>query len=188
MITQRRKLNGIHILYDDSGRPLTDLVELKHRIVHYYKELLGKAVARVPLDHGVVDSGPKLTDKCRDALLLPIQAKEVKDALWAIGNKKAPSLDGFTAAFYKASWSIVGRDITRAVAEFFDTGKLLKQVNATALILIPKGDSPRTIKEYRPLACCNVLLKIITKILANCLSATLSTVVSTNQGKSKRDA
>lgn len=61
-------------------------------------------------------------------------------------------------------------------------GNLLKQINATALVLIPKGDTPWTIREYHLFACCNVLLKIITKVLASRLNASLPEVVSTHQG------
>lgn len=64
---------------------------------------------------------------------------------------------------------------------FFATGKLLKQVNAIALILIPKNEAPCTINEHMSLACCNVILKVITKILANRLSVSLPLVVSSNQ-------
>lgn len=49
-------------------------------------------------------------------------------------------------------------------------------------MLILKNDNPRTIKEYRPLSCCNVLFKIITKRLANRLKSVLPKIVSTYQG------
>ncbi|KAL0439727.1 UNVERIFIED_CONTAM: hypothetical protein Slati_2455700 [Sesamum latifolium] len=38
----------------------------------------------------------------------------------------------------EAAWPIVGREVTQAILNFFATGKLLKQVNATLLLLIPK--------------------------------------------------
>lgn len=69
-----------------------------------------------------------------------------------------------------------------AVADFFKTGKLCKQVNATALTLIPKGESPRTIREFRPSVCCNVILKIITKVLATRLSSVLPHIIHSGQG------
>lgn len=34
--------------------------------------------------------------------------------------------------------SIIGKDITRAIQDFFDAGRMLKEINATAIALIPK--------------------------------------------------
>lgn len=69
-----------------------------------------------------------------------------------------------------------------AVKEFFGSGRLLKHINATTLILLPKGENPKTIKEYRPLACCNVLMKIITKVIASRIKRVLQTIISPVQG------
>ncbi|KAL2248032.1 UNVERIFIED_CONTAM: hypothetical protein Sindi_2655500 [Sesamum indicum] len=55
---------------------------------------------------------------------------------------KAPSLDGYSSGFYKAAWPVVGVEVTRAVLDFFSTGRLLKQVNSTLLALIPKVHTP----------------------------------------------
>lgn len=69
-----------------------------------------------------------------------------------------------------------------AVQEFFVNGRLLRQINATTLVLLPKCEQPHSIREYQPLAYCNVLLKIITKILATRLSDSLVGAVSKHQG------
>lgn len=54
-------------------------------------------------------------------------------------------------------------------------------VNATALSLIPKKMDAETIKDYRPIACCNFLYKIISKVLANRLKNTLPEAIELNQ-------
>nr|GEZ11693.1 hypothetical protein [Tanacetum cinerariifolium] len=43
-------------------------------------------------------------------------------------------------AFFKKGWDVVGNDVCRVVWDFFDNGKLLKEVNHTFLTLIPKVD------------------------------------------------
>lgn len=116
------------------------------------------------------------------SLLAPVTRTEIKAALWSIANHKSPGLDGFSSGFYKSAWSVVGDFVIAAVKEFFETRKLLKQVNSTALVLIPKIDQPRSMKEYRPLACCNVLFKIITKIMANRLREVMPSIISAYQG------
>lgn len=39
-----------------------------------------------------------------------------------------------------------------AIQEFFRKGKLLGEVNATVIALIPKVQSPRKVSEFRPIA------------------------------------
>ncbi|GJR59307.1 putative RNA-directed DNA polymerase [Tanacetum coccineum] len=64
------------------------------------------------------------------------------DAMFSIGDDKAPGPDGFTSTFFKKSWDLVGNDVCRAVREFFNNGQLLKEINHTFLALIPKVATP----------------------------------------------
>ncbi|KAL0294421.1 UNVERIFIED_CONTAM: hypothetical protein Sradi_6889000 [Sesamum radiatum] len=79
--------------------------------------------------------------------------------------RQAPGPDGYSAGFYKAAWSVIGGEVTQAILDFFRNGRLLKQINATLISLIPKVNSPAVVAEFRPISCCNVLYKAITKIL-----------------------
>ncbi|GJU27334.1 hypothetical protein Tco_1165955 [Tanacetum coccineum] len=62
----------------------------------------------------------------------------LRRAMFDIGDDKAPGPDGYTSAFFKKGWDVVGQDVCRAVHDFFVNGKLLKEVNHTFLALIPK--------------------------------------------------
>nr|GEY03267.1 hypothetical protein [Tanacetum cinerariifolium] len=89
--------------------------------------------------------------------------------------------DGFTAAFFKDTWDIIGVDVIKAVKEFFTNGRLLKELNHTVIALIPKVNTPARVTDYRPISCCNVLFKCISKIIANRLKVSLKRLVSPNQ-------
>nr|GEU37737.1 hypothetical protein [Tanacetum cinerariifolium] len=65
-------------------------------------------------------------------------SQEVKSAMFSMGNDKSPGPDGFTAAFFKDTWDIIGVDVIKAVKEFFINGRLLKELNHTIIALIPK--------------------------------------------------
>ncbi|GJW84458.1 hypothetical protein Tco_0157603 [Tanacetum coccineum] len=90
-------------------------------------------------------------------MVRPVTSQEVKEAMFSMGNDKAPSPDGYTAAFFKESWDIISKDVTMAVQEFFVNGKLLKELNHTLIALIPKVTAPSRINDYRPISCCNVM-------------------------------
>ncbi|XP_075111508.1 uncharacterized protein LOC142181830 [Nicotiana tabacum] len=47
----------------------------------------------------------------------------------------------------------------------FEGIDLCKAINCTTITLIPKVKNPTNIKEFRPISCCTVLYKIISKIL-----------------------
>nr|GEU79886.1 RNA-directed DNA polymerase, eukaryota, reverse transcriptase zinc-binding domain protein [Tanacetum cinerariifolium] len=67
-----------------------------------------------------------------------IQDKEIKDALFDIDSDKAYGPDGYSFKFFKKAWVVVGDEFLLAVKEFFKSGQLLGEINATIIALIPK--------------------------------------------------
>lgn len=72
-----------------------------------------------------------------------------------------------TSEFFKESWLVIGDDVTVAVQSFFLKGFLPKGLNSTILALIPKKEEAKEMKDYRPISCCNVIYKVISKLIAN---------------------
>ncbi|GJR43474.1 RNA-directed DNA polymerase, eukaryota, reverse transcriptase zinc-binding domain protein [Tanacetum coccineum] len=106
---------------------------------------------------------------------------EIKMAIFDIEDSKAPGPDGFTAAFFKKAWKVIGNDFCKAVKEFFRSGRMLGEINATLISLIPKVDTPNKVTDFRPIACCNVLYKCISKVITNRIKPVLGMLVSNNQ-------
>ncbi|KAL0291807.1 UNVERIFIED_CONTAM: hypothetical protein Sradi_7012900 [Sesamum radiatum] len=114
-------------------------------------------------------------------LIAPVTQSEIKAAFFDISEDSAPGPDGYTSAFYKAAWPEIGPDIIAAITEFFDSGRLLKQLNATTLVLIPKVQLPVRVAEFRPIACCNVLYKAISKIIVGRMQRVLHRLIDCSQ-------
>ena len=56
----------------------------------------------------------------------------------SMAGDKAPGLDGFTVAFFKACWEVVKDDNMSFFHEFHERGSFEKSLNATFVALIPK--------------------------------------------------
>ncbi|GJV56857.1 RNA-directed DNA polymerase, eukaryota, reverse transcriptase zinc-binding domain protein [Tanacetum coccineum] len=114
-------------------------------------------------------------------MIRSVNDKEIKEALYDICDNNCPGPYGYTAKFYKNAWTVVGSDVCEAVSDFFKNGKLLGKVNATLITLVPKSTTPIKVSDYRPIACCNVLYKIISKILTNRIKSALCKIISPSQ-------
>lgn len=117
----------------------------------------------------------------RDSLISEIKDEEIRKVLFSMPNDKSPGPDGFTSEFFKASWPIVGKDFLVAIMSFFVKGFLPKGVNSTILALIPKTNDVKEMKDYCPISCCNVIYKVISKLIANRLKGILPKFISGNQ-------
>ena len=71
----------------------------------------------------------------------------------------------------------MGNQFCQAVKEFFSSGSLLKQINHTTVVLIPKNAHASVVTDYRPISCCNVLYKVISKILATRMVPVLGSII-----------
>ena len=94
---------------------------------------------------------------------------------------KALGLDGMPPLFYQSFWLEIGLDVFEAILSFLNSGTLLKSINHTFITLIPKVNSPKNVSEYRPISLCNVLYKILSKVIANRLKPILNSIVSEAQ-------
>ena len=115
-----------------------------------------------------------------DKLMLTngVTAEEVQKVLFSMPSNKSLGPDVYSCEFFKETWQMVGKDFVVAIQSFFKTGFLPKGVNSTILALIPKRKEATVMKDYRPISCCNVLYKVISKILANRLKLILPKFIS----------
>jgi hypothetical protein len=108
-------------------------------------------------------------------------ASEVRQDLFQMHPTKAPSPDGMSAIFFQTYWHIVGHDFTSAILDFLNSGNMLRCVNFTHIVMIPKTKFPESITQFRPISLCNVIYKTISKVLANRLKVILPSIISESQ-------
>jgi len=107
----------------------------------------------------------------------PVTKEEVSEVLKEMQNGKAPGPDGFNVDFFKACWNIVKQDILNVVEDSKMNRTILKVLNTSFISLIPKQDIAKTPDKFRPIAFCNVVYKIISKVVSNRLKPILPTLV-----------
>ncbi|KAL8098318.1 hypothetical protein AgCh_031186 [Apium graveolens] len=114
-------------------------------------------------------------------LLSPVEAKEVREALFHMYPDKSPGPNGITPGFYQIFWKVVGQDAVTVVQHFFEHGHVENQLIQTNIALIPKKKHPQVMIDIRPISLCNVVYRIISKVLANRLKRIIDAIISDTQ-------
>ncbi|GKE13428.1 RNA-directed DNA polymerase, eukaryota, reverse transcriptase zinc-binding domain protein [Tanacetum coccineum] len=109
----------------------------------------------------------KLSCEDVEAMIMEVTDVEIKEAIFDIDSSKASRPDGYTSCSSKKAWGIIRKEVCLAVKEFFSNRKLLGEVNATLISLVPKTDTPNKISGFRPIAYCSVLYKCIRVMIEN---------------------
>nr|GEV29055.1 copia protein [Tanacetum cinerariifolium] len=119
-------------------------------------------------EEGVFFIGVDVADNEEDALEMvkPVSNEEVKTVIFNIEDIR-PLARWVHLKVFKASWEIVAGDLCKAVKEFFSSGKMLDELNTYIISLVPKSNNPRKTLDYRPIVCCGVVYKCISKELMN---------------------
>ncbi|XP_022003043.1 uncharacterized protein LOC110900463 [Helianthus annuus] len=179
MVKSRNARCKIHSVVDASGNR-HDGDGVVDALVSHYSNFLGVEypVESVNLEDVFTNV---LSANVADYMVRQVTREEIKQAMFSISENKSPGPDGYTSAFFKHAWDIVGEEVTNAVLDFFDNGQLLKQINHTILSLIPKKDTADSVLDYRPISCCNVLYKCISKIITERIKGSLESLVRINQ-------
>ena len=95
--------------------------------------------------------------------------------------RKAPGPDGFTSNFFHFFWGMIKEEVWAIVEESRTSREVLKAFNATFLSLIPKSEGVDVPGNFRPIALCNVIYKIIAKVIENRLKPLLMGLISLEQ-------
>ncbi|GLT66683.1 hypothetical protein SLA2020_390370 [Shorea laevis] len=161
----RRRRNAIEFLKTAEGVWLGERREIGDHFLNVFKSLYRSSFPNFPRDlEGLIT--PVISEAENFALCQVPDEAEVLAALKSMGSYKAPGPDGMTALFFKHYWSIAKEDVVSSVRSFFLRGFMLKRLNHTNITLIPKKENPYMVNQFRPISLCNVVYKIISKILA----------------------
>ncbi|XP_038991407.1 uncharacterized protein LOC120114637 [Hibiscus syriacus] len=153
----KNKKDTIRILIDENGNRLESYEQMSAEVIKFFTNLIGTA------DPAIKDTNQNLlkdlikyslpADKAND-LVKDVTKEEIKKAFFSQGNEKCPGPD-----------------------ESF----LLPAFNATIIAFVPKIPNPSKVKDFRPLSCCSVVYKVISKIMVRRLTTIMPDLVTLNQ-------
>jgi hypothetical protein len=124
---------------------------------------------------------PKVTGAMNEQLMKFFSAEDVRKALFPVGDLKAPGVDGLHAIFFKKCWHILGDSLTKEVLEGVNNKTIPGDWNDLVIVLIPKVENLELVPQYRPISLCNVLYKVISKMIALRLKQVLDDIISPAQ-------
>ena len=172
---RRNSITSIRI----NGRRLVKEAEVKEGLVSAFQSLLSAPINwRLPfpdLYFNLIgeDQSAKLEEMFTE--------EEILAAVSGLNDDKAPGPDGLPLAFWYFSWDFVKEEVMGFFREFFQNDQFVKSLNATFLVLVPKGRTVEDLKDLRPISLVGSLYKILSKVLANRIKRVMSLVISQSQ-------
>ena len=172
--------NRISGLRDASNLRCTEDSVIRNIVCDYYQSLF---TSSQPLDFVVILEAvkPSVSEVMNAQLLRPFLREEVEVAIKQMKPISAPGPDSMPPLFYQSFWSLIDVDICSAVLDFLNNCKIPLEINSTNITLIPKFKSPELITDFKPISLCNVVYKIVSKVLANRFRDVLPSIISENQ-------
>jgi len=95
---------------------------------------------------------------------------ELKAVLESFKREKSPVAGGWTVEFYLGFDEYLEQEILRVIEE-------PRSSRSDLGALVPKKNDPASIEHFRPISLCNLVYKVILKVIANRLKYELSNVI-----------
>lgn len=87
----------------------------------------------------------------------------------------------FILVVFQKYWDIIYDSICVEVERIFSGGFLEESLNSTMLTLIPKVENPSMTTQFKPISLCNLIYKVIVKVIANHLRKCLPCIIAPYQ-------
>ena len=178
-VSQRRKRNRIERIIE--ARVWFDSPEDIERVILNYFSSIYSTDHPTSFEASLNEIGQRVTQEMNGELLRMFREEKIRVALNQMHPTKALGLDCMSPIFFQQYWDVVGQSVVSCVSEILNTGVMPSGLNETYICLILKVSYPQKITEFLPINLCNVVYKILSKVLANRLKKILPEVINESQ-------
>ena len=176
----RRRKNTIKCILDEEGNWHDSPDSIAEVAISYFKNLYSFAYPTHISE--VLDTIPtKVTEDMNQSLIKEFTRKEIEVALNQMHPTKAPGSDGMSAIFFQNYWIIIGNDVICMILNVLNSNMSMTEINITNITLVPKIKNSTKMTDFRLISLCNVIYKLISKVLANRLKKIPPYLISENQ-------
>lgn len=106
---------------------------------------------------------------------------KVKNDMFSMKPWNAPGPDVFQPKFYQFYWNTICFNVFLLCEQCFVNWNFLKELTKCFITLIPKIENPEFIDNFWPITLCNVIYKVVTKIIVNRIRPLLKRIVGPSQ-------
>ena len=177
---QHQRRNKILGLKNEDGVWREDKAEVAGLIMQHFDNIFRTSLPE-NIEETVAHVPNLISQEVNDTLTSEFTAREVELALKQMAPLKASGPDGMPQLFFQKYWKVVGPEVTQGVLSCLNSGHILNVINHTFIILILKVKTLEKITEFRPISLCNVIYKLISKVIANRLKGILPSIISEAQ-------
>lgn len=134
-------------------------------VLNYFSHIFSGQADREAVNS--IHCSRKITDAQNIVLTEELMFEEFTLAVKQMHPNKASGPDDLNPAFFQAFWKIMGNVVFQCCKRWLDTNCFPNELNNINVVLVPKKENAVCMKDLKPIALCNVLYKIMAKVLAN---------------------
>jgi hypothetical protein len=177
---ERKRRNTVGSITDENGTVWDTFRGVEDAFTNYFTSLFTQGPGG-DFSSCLQPISCRVTEDMNRELGKNFTAEEIEVALFQMEPLKAPGPDGLNANFFQQNWSTMRLEVCYTLLEVLNSGFLPAELNLTHVALILKKKNPICVTDFRPISLCNVLYKLISKVLANRLKNILPHLIAPTQ-------
>ena len=176
---QKNKIEGIE---ERSWIWHKDEDEVERRFCEYFQELFTtSSPENDQISAALQGLSPNVTAEMNTFLEQLYTVEEITVTLYQMGSTKAPGPDRLQVVFFHKHWEAVKNGVLATCLYILNEQGIIASLNHTYIALIPKTTRPRKVTGFRPISLCNVIYRLVAKVIANRLKQVLHKIISPTQ-------